>query len=96
VCEPEVKSVSVLKHNTIKVYGGGEAKHHAFMMSELRGSAGLALRSDQLNLIVKTGYSLMTGIWFPARVAQPVSSPIGRPTECSYLTRKLVVSICFK
>jgi len=96
VCEPEVKSVSVLKHNIIKVRGGGEAKHHAFMMSELRGSAGLALRSDELNLIIKNGYSLMTGIWFRARVAQPVSSPIGGPSGCSYLTRKLAVSICFK
>jgi len=96
VCEPEVKSVSVLKQNIIKVRGGGEAKRHAFMMSELRGSSGLALRSDELNLIIKTGYSLMTGIWFPARVAQPVSCPTGWPTECSYLTRKLVVSICFK
>jgi len=51
------------------------------MMSELHGSEGLALRSDELNLIIKTGYSLMSGIWFPATVAQPVSSPIGRLTH---------------
>ena len=71
MCEPEVKSVSVLKHNIIKVCGGGEAKPHAFMMSELHGSDSLALGSDELNLFIKTGYSLMNGIWFPASVSQP-------------------------
>jgi hypothetical protein len=40
--EPEVNSVPVLKHNVIKVCGGG-AKAHTFMMSELHGSEGLAL-----------------------------------------------------
>jgi len=57
----------------------GGSKHYAFMMSELHGTECLALRTDELNLIIKTGYSLMTGIWFPASLSQPVSCPIGRP-----------------
>jgi hypothetical protein len=52
----------LLKYNIINLCGGGEAKPHAFLMSELYGNEWLALRSDELNLVIKTGYNLMTGI----------------------------------
>jgi hypothetical protein len=52
----------VLKRNVIKVCGGAEAKRHAFLMSELHGSERLPLGCDELNLIIKDVYSLMTGI----------------------------------